>query len=111
MKRLEKKRNIELQYLTKKQKLESEHKSRLAKIQTGKFQSFINAIGSKTIQSIANSGPELQNKMLSALGIQSTLITDGNQNINLFQSSQFQNRLPSSNAIPSNAIGRTLAEK
>jgi len=88
MKRLEKKRTAELKYLSRKQKLEGEHKSRLAKIQTTKFQSFINAIGAKTIQSIADAGPDLQRKLLASLGIQSTLITDGNQNINLFQNSK-----------------------
>jgi len=88
MKRLEKKRTAELKYLTRKQEFESKHKKRLAEIQTVKFQKYINAIGSQTIQSIANSGPELQRQLLSALGIQNTLITDGNQNINLFQASK-----------------------
>jgi len=88
MKRLEKKRTSELKYLTRKQELESKHKKCLTEIQTAKFQKFINAIGSQTIQSIANSGPDLERQLLAALGIQNTLITDGRQNINLFQASK-----------------------
>jgi len=108
IKRLEKTRTAELKYLTRKQKLESEHKSRLAKIQTTKFQSFINAIGSNTIQAIANQGPQLQRDLLSALGIRSTLITDGRQNINLFQSSR-----PIQQSLPqlSNVFSPTTTEK
>jgi major vault protein len=44
----------------------------------------VDAIGAQTLISIAQAGPEMQVKMLQALGIKSTLITDGNQPINLF---------------------------
>ena len=57
----------------------------LAKVEADKFKQTIDAIGAQTIAEIARAGPEMQAKLLSSLGIQSTLITDGNSPINLFQ--------------------------
>ena len=45
----------------------------------------VGAIGADTIRAIAVSGPEMQVKLLQALGLKSTLITDGSSPINLFQ--------------------------
>jgi major vault protein len=53
-------------------------------VDTDKFKKMVDAIGPQTLISIAQAGPEMQVKMLQALGIKSTLITDGNQPINLF---------------------------
>ena len=55
-----------------------------ATIETDKFQNMVNAIGASTIQAIAVSGPEMQVRMLQSLGLKSTLITDGSNPINLF---------------------------
>jgi major vault protein len=42
------------------------------------------AIGTYTLQAIATAGLALQAKLLEGLGLQSVLITDGNNPINLF---------------------------
>eukprot|EP00299_Pterocystis_sp_00344_P018641 c9301_g1_i1.p1 GENE.c9301_g1_i1~~c9301_g1_i1.p1 ORF type:complete len:847 (-),score=185.09 c9301_g1_i1:53-2536(-) len=57
---------------------------RLAQIESTKFKAMVTTIGPDTIQSIARAGPEMQAKLLSGLGVQSLLITDGNSPINLF---------------------------
>lgn len=56
----------------------------IAEIETSKFKSQVDAIGASTLQAIATAGPEMQVRLLSALGLKSTLITDGNSPINLF---------------------------
>jgi len=56
----------------------------LAKIEATKFRQIVAAIGADTIASIAQAGPEMQQKLLAGLGLQSFLITDGNSPINLF---------------------------
>jgi major vault protein len=57
---------------------------KLSAVDSQKFSSMVSTIGSDTIQSIAQAGPEMQAKLLAGLGIQSLLITDGNSPINLF---------------------------
>ena len=44
----------------------------------------VEAIGRETLVSISKAGPEMQVRMLQALGLKSTLITDGSSPINLF---------------------------
>lgn len=56
----------------------------IAEIETSKFKSQVDAIGASTLQAIATAGPEMQVRLLSALGLKSTLITDGSSPINLF---------------------------
>jgi major vault protein len=56
----------------------------LAEIEAEKFKSLVDAIGADTITAIARSGPELQAKLLSGLGLKSFMITDGKSPINLF---------------------------
>ena len=53
-------------------------------IDVSKFNNMVQAIGPQTIQAIALAGPEMQVKLLKSLGLKSTLITDGNTPINLF---------------------------
>ena len=86
MDRLNKERELELDFLKKKQEIEASHAKKMAEIETSKLQNMIKAVGRPTIQSIANAGPNLQKSLLQSLGITNTLITDGKQNINLFQS-------------------------
>ena len=56
----------------------------MADIETAKFKKMVDAIGASTLKEMATAVPELQLKMLQALGLQSTLITDGTNPINLF---------------------------
>jgi len=82
--RLTQGRELELNYAKLTSELEIEKVKRLANIETEEFKEHVNAIGAKTIQAIATSGPDNQVKLLQALGIKSTLITDGRSPINLF---------------------------
>lgn len=56
----------------------------LSNIETQKFKHVVSSIGPDTIKSIAQAGPEMQAKLLSGLGLQGFLITDGQNPINLF---------------------------
>jgi major vault protein len=64
--------------------LEITKATQLAEIEAIKFKSIIDAIGPDTLRRISQSGPEMQAKLLSGLGLKSFLITDGNRPINLF---------------------------
>ncbi|MGK7873180.1 MAG: colicin uptake protein [Xenococcaceae cyanobacterium] len=64
--------------------LEIEKAERMAQITSSEFAQKVEAIGAQTIQAIAQAGPEMQARLLEALGLQSVLITDGNNPINLF---------------------------
>lgn len=64
--------------------LEIEKMVELAKIETEKFKSAVEAIGPDTIAAIARAGPETQSKLLAGLGLKSMLITDSNNPISLF---------------------------
>ena len=77
-------RELELNYSKATADLEIDKTKRLAQIEIQEFQEHVSAIGPKTIQAIATSGSDNQVKLLQALGIKSTLITDGRSPINLF---------------------------
>merc|ERR1719392_577578 len=64
--------------------LELDRTRQLAEIDSKKMEETVAAIGADTLAAIANAGPAAQAKLLSGLGIQSMLITDGNSPINLF---------------------------
>nr|XP_019963864.1 PREDICTED: major vault protein-like [Paralichthys olivaceus] len=64
--------------------LEVEKQDRLAQIESQRFSQLVQSLGSDTLKEMARAGPELQVKMLQALGLKSTLITDGSSPINLF---------------------------
>ena len=89
----------ELEILTEKQDFELDHQksmttieiekeSELSEIESSKFKNIVKSIGANTIKSIAQAGPEMQQKLLSSLGLKSLLITDGNSPINLFSTAQ-----------------------
>ncbi|XP_060071634.1 major vault protein-like [Ylistrum balloti] len=80
----EKMRKQELAYIRSQTELEVHRLRTMANIEVEKFQKMVNVIGAKTISAIATSGPETQVKMLKALGLKSTLITDGSSPVNLF---------------------------
>lgn len=77
-------REAELKFLREQNELELNKARDMADIETSKFKSQVDAIGANTIQAIATAGPEMQVRLLSSLGLKSTLITDGNSPINLF---------------------------
>jgi len=81
---LKMKQQGELTYIKQKNNLEATHQEKMSAIESKKFSDMIGAIGPDTIQAIATAGPALQAKLLSGLGIKSTLIMDGRNPLNLF---------------------------
>uniref|UniRef100_A0A3Q3MUN7 Major vault protein n=1 Tax=Mastacembelus armatus TaxID=205130 RepID=A0A3Q3MUN7_9TELE len=82
--RLAKAREQELNYKKEMDRLDVEKQERLAQIESQRFKQLMESLGTDTLKEIARAGPELQVKMLQALGLKSTLITDGSSPINLF---------------------------
>jgi len=68
--------------------LEIKKAKQLSDIESQKFRNIVNALGAGTLKAIAQSGPELQAKLLQGLGLKSFLITDGNSPINLFNTAK-----------------------
>jgi major vault protein len=64
--------------------LEIEKAQRMAEINSTEFAQKVQAIGADTLRAMAQAGPEMQARLLEALGIQTMLITDGKNPINLF---------------------------
>jgi major vault protein len=64
--------------------LATEKARRTAEIETAEFRRKVEALGAETIRAIAQAGPEMQVRLLESLGLQSVLITDGKNPINLF---------------------------
>jgi len=77
----------EIAYQKEVNRLEIHKATALAEIEADKFKSVVDSIGAQTLQNIAKSGPELQKKLLSGLGLTSFMITDGTTPINLFNNS------------------------
>ena len=99
--RLTQARELELSYSKSTADLEIDKAKRLADIETNEFKEHVTAIGADTIQAIATSGSDNQVKLLQALGIKSTLITDGRSPINLFNTaSELVNLQPQSQQRP-----------
>ncbi|XP_058510013.1 major vault protein [Solea solea] len=84
LQRLAKAREQELSYKKEMDRMEVEKQERLAQIESNRFSQLVESLGSDTLKEMARAGPELQVKMLQALGLKSTLITDGSSPINLF---------------------------
>lgn len=68
--------------------LEIEKAQRMAEITSVEFRQKVEAIGPETLQAMAQAGPEMQARLLQSLGLQSVLITDGKNPINLFSTAQ-----------------------
>jgi len=64
--------------------LEITKATKLAEIESMKFKSIIDAVGSNTLRVISQAAPEMQSRLLNGLELKSFLITDGNRPINLF---------------------------
>ncbi|WP_233258238.1 hypothetical protein [[Phormidium] sp. ETS-05] len=75
--------------------LEVQKAQAMAEITSREFAEKVAAIGTETLRAIAQAGPEMQARLLEGLGIQSVLITDGKNPINLFSTaSGLVNPLP-----------------
>ena len=85
LKRLQQAREAELKYMEERNSIETKKATEMAELDAKKFTSMVNAIGADTIRAIATAGPEMQVKLLQSLGLQTALITDGSNPINLFQ--------------------------
>ncbi|XP_070836392.1 major vault protein [Chaetodon trifascialis] len=88
LQRLAKAREQELNYKKQMDILEVDKQKSLAQIESERFGQLVASLGSDTLQEMARAGPELQVKMLQALGLKSTLITDGVTPINLFNTAK-----------------------
>lgn len=84
LQRVQKVRELELSYAKAQLQLEVSKAEQLAEVEVKKFKQMTEALGPSTIRDLAVAGPEMQVKLLQALGLKSTLITDGSSPINLF---------------------------
>ncbi len=73
----------ELEHQQTLNELEIARAERMAQIRVAEFKQQMEALGSETLRALATAGPELQVKLLQALGLQSVLITDGRTPVNL----------------------------
>ncbi|KER18266.1 hypothetical protein T265_16176, partial [Opisthorchis viverrini] len=76
-------REAELAYLREKNNLEISTLAQQMKIDVEKFKEMVGTIGPETIKAMATASSDNNLRMLSALGLQSTLITDGSTPVNL----------------------------
>ena len=88
LQRLTSAREAELKFVKTQNELELAKSRETCDIETAKFKNMVDAIGSSTLQAIATAGPDMQVRMLQALGMKSTVITDGNTPVNLFNTAQ-----------------------
>ncbi|KAK6967558.1 major vault protein [Biomphalaria glabrata] len=84
LERLTRAREAELKYVSEQNKMELEKVNEMSTIEITKFKEMVGAIGANTLLAMATAGPDMQVRMLQALGLKSTLITDGSSPINLF---------------------------
>lgn len=88
LERLRAAREAEIQFLMDQNRLEVEKAERMAQIQSNQFKAMVDSIGADTIKAIASGPQDHQVSMLKALGLQTTLITDGKNPVNLFNAAQ-----------------------
>jgi len=82
------KAHLEEKEKEEKSRLEIEKAKKEADIAIAKFKQMVDAITPEAIADIAKAGPEMQAQLLSGLGMDSMLITDGSTPINLFNAAQ-----------------------
>ncbi|ESO90246.1 hypothetical protein LOTGIDRAFT_123412 [Lottia gigantea] len=80
-------RRYEIDYLRKENELELNRTKRMAAIEINNFENKVNALGVETLKAMARAGPETKIKLLQSVGLESMLVTDGNNPINLFNTS------------------------
>lgn len=83
LERLKRAREMELEYLEKKNELLLDRKRKELEMETEFYLKRVTAIGSENLRDIACSGAERDVRMLKALNLRSTLITDGRTPVNL----------------------------
>ncbi|VDL96085.1 unnamed protein product [Schistocephalus solidus] len=83
LERLKLAREAELDYIQKKTQLNLERKKQDVEIETTYFLKRVEALGAENLRHIACAGPERDVRMLRALNLKSTLITDGRSPVNL----------------------------
>ena len=88
LERLTSAREAELKFVREQNDMDLSKSRESSEIETTKFRQMVDAIGASTLQAIATAGPDLQVRMLKALGMKSTVITDGTTPINLFNTAQ-----------------------
>eukprot|EP00463_Aulacantha_scolymantha_P003264 TRINITY_DN409_c0_g1_i5.p1 TRINITY_DN409_c0_g1~~TRINITY_DN409_c0_g1_i5.p1 ORF type:complete len:354 (+),score=70.26 TRINITY_DN409_c0_g1_i5:258-1319(+) len=74
----------DIEYKRKQNMLEIKKAKSEAEIESEKFSKIVKSIGTETIKAIALAGPQMQAKLLSGLGLEGFLVTDGTSPINLF---------------------------
>ncbi len=77
-------------YLRTMNDIEIETKQKISDIETKKFKGIMNIIGEETLVKLSQAGPEMQVQLLSSLGLDGFIMTDGNNPINLYD---FANKL------------------
>ncbi|KAK7110646.1 major vault protein-like [Littorina saxatilis] len=77
-------RKSEMDYKRKLMELMVKKEKNQANIEITKFGNMVQAIGAPTIIKIARAGPQSKLDLLSALGMESVLLTDGSSPVNLF---------------------------
>lgn len=80
---LHKRIEVDLEHQKKRNALLLQKKRALAEVEASKYEKIMNALGKETVVSLAEAGPELQEQLLQALGLQGFLITDGKSPLNL----------------------------
>lgn len=88
LQRLTAAREAEIQFLMDQNRLEVDKAERMAQIQAMQFKAMVDSIGADTIKAMASGPQDHQVNMLKALGLQTTLITDGKNPVNLFNAAQ-----------------------
>ncbi|OON19528.1 major Vault Protein repeat-containing domain protein [Opisthorchis viverrini] len=81
--RTEKMNETELKYLSAKNAVMMAFRTEETEIEVNRFTSMVDAVGADTIASIANAGANQAQKLLDCLGLESSLITNGRQPVNL----------------------------
>lgn len=76
-------READIKFTLEQNKMEIEKCQEMAKIESEKFSSMVQVLGTETIKALASGPQDQQVRMLQALGLKSTLITDGRTPINL----------------------------
>ncbi|TPP58292.1 major vault protein isoform X1 [Fasciola gigantica] len=105
LERLRKAREAELEFMRQKDLLKVTQLNEEMKVDVARFTSMVSAIGPDNLRQIAKAVPENNLRMLSALGLQSTLITDGTTPVNLLSTAH---GLIGQLARPASDTGREL---
>lgn len=72
------------EYLKIKNEIEIETKTKISEIETEKFKGIMGLIGEDTLVKLSQAGPEAQVELLSSLGLEGFVMTDGNNPLNLY---------------------------